>query len=148
MVAAMRAVDGDAITAVHRTRLTKDGRKVGRRMLGKASGSAIKLDADDAVCQGLIVGEGVETCLAARQIGLKPVWALGSVGSIGAFPILPGVDALTILAESDSTGANERAISQCGDRWNAAKRGVIVAAPKFGGDINDAIRIRRASHGL
>jgi putative DNA primase/helicase len=66
-------------------------------MLGAAGGTAVKLDPDPCVTLGLVVGEGVETCLSARQLGLKPVWALGSVGAIRAVPVLSGIEALTIL---------------------------------------------------
>lgn len=136
MVAVMRDVITDEITAVHRTRLTQDGRKVGRRMLGRASGAAVKIDADEAVSMGLVVGEGIETCLAARQLGLRPVWALGSAGSIAKLPVLSGVDALTILAERQDDGtpnrASDRAVSECGARWNAADREVVVIDPPAG----------------
>ena len=62
------------------------GEKLDRRMLGVAAGAAIKLDADDAVTHGLAIGEGIETCLTARQLGLRPVWALGSAGAIAPSP--------------------------------------------------------------
>ena len=139
MVAVMRNIKSDAITGVHRTRLTADGSKVGRRMLGIASGSAIKLDADEAVTMGLTVGEGIETCLAARHLGFRPVWALGSVGAIAAFPVLAGIEGLTILAEKDDSGASQRAVQECGKRWHDAGREVVIVEPKAG-DINDALR--------
>ena len=139
MVAVMRNIKSDAITGVHRTRLTADGSKVGRRMLGIASGSAIKLDADEAVTVGLTVGEGIETCLAARHLGFRPVWALGSVGAIAAFPVLAGIEGLTILAEKDDSGASQRAVQECGKRWHDAGREVVIVEPKAG-DINDALR--------
>jgi hypothetical protein len=140
MVAAMRCIRTDWLKAVHRTRLTPDGKKVDRRMLGDATEVAVKLDPDEAVTMGLVVGEGIETCLAARQIGLRPVWALGSVSMIQTLPVLPGVEALTLLAETDKKGANARAIDACGTRWHEANRAVIVASPKFGGDVNDALQ--------
>ena len=101
MVAALRQIQGDEITGVHRTRLTNEGAKVDRRMLGLASGAAIKLDADDAVTMGLAIGEGVETVMQGRQLGFRPGWALGSAGAISAFPVLGGIEALTILEEND-----------------------------------------------
>lgn len=140
IVAAMRCIRTDAIAAVHRTRLTEDGRKVDRRMLGVASGAAIKLDADENVLGGLSVGEGIETCLAARQLGFRPVWALGSVGGIGRFPPLPGIECLTILAETGDGGASERAVAECGRRWRHAGNEVLVVVPKVPGDVNDAIQ--------
>jgi hypothetical protein len=140
MIGAMRCIHTDRLKAVHRTRLTPEGRKVERRMLGDATEAAIKLDPDDAVTMGLVAGEGIETCLAARQVGLRPVWALGSVGMISTLPVLSGVEALTLLAETDKKGANDRAIDTCGTRWHEAGRTIIVVRPKFGGDVNDALQ--------
>ncbi|RYB01302.1 DUF7146 domain-containing protein [Lichenibacterium ramalinae] len=138
MVALMRSITTDEPQAVHRTRLSAEGAKVDRRMLGIAAGAAVKIDSDDAVTMGLSVGEGIESCLAARQLGFQPVWALASAGSISALPVLGGVEALTLLAENDP--ASDRAISQCAARWHAAGREVTVVTPNFGSDLNDAIR--------
>lgn len=140
MVAAMRCIRSDQLVAVHRTRLTEDGRKLDRRMLGTAGGAAIKLDADENVLGGLTIGEGIETCLAARQLGFAPVWALGSVGGIARFPVLPGIDVLTVLAETGDNGASERAVGECGRRWNEAGREVLIVVPNVDGDVNDATR--------
>jgi len=143
MVAAMRSVVGDRITAVHRTRLTDDGQKVDRRMLGPARGSAVKLDPDDMATMGLAVGEGVETCLAARQLGIRPAWALTSAGAMAILPVLPGIEALTLLGERDPASA--RAVDACASRWHAAGREVIVIEPMTGSDLNDALMSRRAA---
>jgi hypothetical protein len=86
-----------------------------------------------------VIGEGVETCLAARQIGFRPVWAMGSTSGIQKFPVLSGVDVLTVLGEVDA-GANRRAAEECGERWHNEGRGVIIASPLHGKDINDALR--------
>jgi putative DNA primase/helicase len=144
MLAAMRNIHTDEITGVHRTRLTSEGRKIGRKMMGVAAGAAIKLDADAFVTTGLTIGEGIETCLAARQLGFRPVWALGSADAIGRFPVLNGIEALTLLEEGDATGANRRAISACATRWDGAGREVILIESKAGGDINDALQGRVA----
>jgi hypothetical protein len=139
MLAAMRSIVTDEITAVHRTRLSSDGRKLDRRMFGAAGGAAIKLDSDDAVTSGLVIGEGIETCLAARQIGLTPVWALGSAGAIAGFPVLSGLEGLTILEELDENGANARATQACAARWFDQGREVVLVAPTAGNDLNDAL---------
>ena len=44
MIAALRDIHTDAIVAVHRTRLSDAGQKLGRRMQGIAAGAAVKLD--------------------------------------------------------------------------------------------------------
>src|SRR5262249_38686899 len=128
------------ITAVHRTRLTLDGQKIDRRMLGPVANAAIMIDADENVTTGLIIAEGFETALSARQLGWRPVWALGSAGAITTFPVLSGIECLTVLAELDDSGANMRAIEAVGTRWTAANREVLIVSPRFGGDANDALR--------
>ena len=140
MITVFRSIADDSLQAVHRTALTPDGQKIGRKMLGPVSGAAIKIDADQQVERGLTIGEGFETGLAGRELGFRPVWALGSAGAIAAFPVISGVDALTILAETDDSGANERAARACGNRWASADREVILATPRVAGDMNDALR--------
>ena len=141
MITVFRSIaDNNTLRAIQRTALTDDGQKIGRLSLGPMSGAAIKIDADENVEYGLTIGEGFETCLAARQLGFRPVWALGSATPIGTFPVLSGIDALTILAETDDKGANKNAIKACGNRWAAAGREVIVATPREGGDMNGALQ--------
>ena len=93
MVALFRDVTTNEPCGIHRTFLTTVGRKL-RKMLGRAKHAAIKLDADENVTLGLTVGEGLETCLAARLAGFGPVWALGSASAIAAFPLLSGIEAI------------------------------------------------------
>jgi hypothetical protein len=84
LLALFRDIRTDEPRAISRTYLDREGRKIGRKFLGPVGGAAVKLDPDDAVLKGLHVGEGVETCMAARQLGLRPTWALGSAGAIAA----------------------------------------------------------------
>ena len=140
MITAFRSIVDDTLQAIHRTALTSDGEKIGRKMLGPVAGAAIKIDVDHDVERGLTIGEGFETCLAAWTLGFRPVWALGSADAIGKFPVLSGIDALTVLAETDDSGANARAVRSCGNRWAGADREVIVATPRVSGDMNDAVR--------
>jgi putative DNA primase/helicase len=140
MLTAFRSIANDGIVAVHRTLLSDKGEKLDRRMLGPVAGAAIKIDDDTNVEQGLTICEGFETGLAGRALGFRPVWALGSAGAIADFPVLPGIDALTILAETDDSGANAKAVRACGNRWAAFEREIIVATPRAAGDMNDALR--------
>ena len=138
MIGCLRAINDDAITGVHKTRLTHEGVKLGRKMQGVAGGSAVKLDADDAVTTGLHIAEGIETALAGRLLGFRPCWALASAGGVKAFPVLAGVEVLTILGENDD--ANRRAVEECAKRWHQAGREVLVVEPASGSDILDAMR--------
>jgi hypothetical protein len=88
LLAAFRSIDDDKITAVHRIALNSDGTKIGRRMLGVVHRAAVKLSPVQSGDE-LMVGEGVETCMAAQQLGLWPAWALGSVGAISFLPLFP-----------------------------------------------------------
>ena len=138
MVALMRSVTTNEPQAIHRTRLTPDGAKVDRRMLGIAAGAAVKLDADDEVTMGLAIGEGTETCLAARALGFKPCWAVASAGAVERFPVLGGIECLTILAENDDT--NARAVEACAARWHAAGAEVHIIRSTRGSDLNDVLK--------
>jgi hypothetical protein len=124
--------------AIQRTRIRPTAEKIERRMLGQASRSAVKLDRDENVTLGLVVTEGCETGLAARQLGCRPVWALGSANAIALFPILAGIDALIIHAEPES----QHAAHTCGLHWREAGREVTVLSSLYGSDLNDAIRAR------
>jgi putative DNA primase/helicase len=137
VLAAFRSIDDNAITAVHRIRLDQPDRwpQADRRMLGIVHRGAVKLG---RIKDGtLVIGEGVETCLAARQMELTPVWALGSVGAISFFPLLRGVRRLMILGEAGEP--SQQAIKLCTQRWQRAGRRVQIAYSEIGSDMNDAL---------
>src|SRR5208282_6039566 len=132
-----RDIRTDEPCGIHRTFLDSAGRKLDRRMLGRAKHAAIKLDADEDVALGLIIGEGLETCLAAWLAGFRPAWAVGSAGAIAAFPVLTGIEAITILGEVGDGGANHRAAQACATRWIEAGQEAFIVAPLVGSDLND-----------
>jgi len=105
-------------------------------MLGVVHRAAVKLDAD--VGDELAIGEGVETCIAARMFGVVPTWALGSAGGVKHFPLLPNVQTLWLIGENDR--ANAEASECCGQRWRAAGRRVrVIPPPHDCKDLNDAL---------
>ena len=141
LIAPFHSIDDDVITAVHRIALNNDGSKRGRRMLGVVHRAAIKLDAKADM---LAIGEGVETCLAARELGYAPVWALGSVGAISFFPVIAGTKQLVILGERGE--ASRQAIEMCGRRWRKAGHKVRVIMPNEGlSDLNDVLIAERTA---
>ena len=136
LIAPFRDVTNNGVTGIHRIRLDQPGRwpKADRMMLGVIAGSAVKLD---QVGSSLVIGEGIETCMAARQLGFAPVWALGSAGAIEKFGPVEGVNSLTILGENDN-GANRRAAAECCRRWQP--RSVKLFSPPAGfKDLNDVV---------
>jgi hypothetical protein len=138
LVALFRDIVTNKPSGIHRTFLDNEARKLGRKMLGRVRNAAIKLDDDASVTLGLTIGEGLETCIAAWLAGFRPVWALGSASSVASFPILPGIDAITILGEVDDGGTNRRATEQCAARWHEAGCEVLLVSPLVGKDLNDA----------
>jgi hypothetical protein len=140
MVALFRDIVTNEPCGIHRTFLTLKGDKLDRKMLGRSANAAIKLDPDDAVTTGLAIGEGIETVMTGRIAGFQPAWALGSSGKIGTFPVLPGIEALTVLVETNDGGASERALRVCANRWLSTGAEVFAVTPKHGGDLNDLIQ--------
>lgn len=119
MIALFRNIATNEPQAISRTFLDSDACKIDRKFMGSTKDAAIKLDADEDVLGGLRIGEGIETRLSARMIGLRPAWALGSAGATAAFPVLNGVECLTLLREHDD--ANKRAGDACGTRWQCGR---------------------------
>ena len=140
MVALFRDLATNEPCGILRTFLDHDGVKLGRRLLGRAKHAAIKLDPSEDVALGLMIGEGLETGLAAFLSGFRPVWVLGSAGATAGFPVLPGIEAITILGEIDDRGANRRATHACAARWIAAGQDAFVVVPLTGGDLADIWR--------
>lgn len=147
MVALMTSPEGNEPVGVgaHVTYLLCDGtgKAEGPRnkvMLGSAG--VIRLVPDDEVTAGLGLAEGIETALGTMQrTGWRPIWAATSAGAIARFPVLAGIEALTVFADADEAGIN--AARACAVRWTEAGREARILRPPVG-DWDDATA-RRAS---
>ena len=143
LIAAFRPIQNDPgedapPSAILRVGLDEHGAKLGKKMLGPVSGCAIKHDRDENVTLGLGITEGLETGLAVRATGWRPVWALGSAGAIATFPVLAGIETLTLFADHDPTGLS--AAQRCAERWQAAGCEVFIRWPKgLGRDYADEV---------
>lgn len=124
---------------IHRTALLPDGTgkaAPGKKMLGPSGGACVKLTDDADVADALGIAEGIETALAT---GFAPMWACLSAGTMERFPVLAGIEALTIFADSDKTGIE--AANDCGRRWHEAGREVTIAEPiEPGADFADLVK--------
>jgi hypothetical protein len=118
------AVTGEA-TGIHRTFLNPDGSKRERKMLGRQG--VIRLSPDAAVTNSVGLAEGIEDALAVLLSGWSPMWAATSAGAIARFPVLSGVDVLTIFADPDDAGL--RAAEACRDQWGEAGREAAIVLP-------------------
>ena len=110
-------------------------------MLGRAG--AVKLW---PAASSLVIGEGIETVLAAatripyRGAPLQPAWSTLTSGKLSTFPVLPGVERLIILVDHDINGAGQLAATVCTERWSRAGRTVVRLTPeRAGADFNDLV---------
>ena len=129
---------------IHRTFITPAGEKArdatgnAKAMLGGAG--VVRLVSDAEIGTGLGLAEGIETALAVMQrYGWSPVWAAGSAGGIGGFPVLPGIETLTLFLDADDGGASLKAAQRAVAAWTAAGAEVRIAPAPNGLDFADLI---------
>jgi hypothetical protein len=128
--------------AIHRTFLAHDGAgkapvEPSKMMLGPCSGGAVRLaDPGDV----LMVGEGIETCLAATQATGHPAWAALSTAGLRSLDLPEDVRDVIVLADGDAAG--EAAARDCAWRWKRQGRRVRIARPPQGMDFNDMLMRR------
>jgi hypothetical protein len=155
MIALVRNVITNAPQAIHRTALDQHGDKRddlgnnGRLSLGPTKDGAIKLTPDDLITTALGVGEGIETTLSLQRVPEwlgSPVWSLISSVNLASFPVLPGIDVLTVAVDNDEPG--KKAARSSGDRWYAAGRTVFFTTPlRPNADLNDLSLLKKGSPG-
>jgi hypothetical protein len=129
----------DEPIAVHRTFLARDGADKApvapqKMMLGPCRGGAVRLGMLAGV---LMVGEGIETCLAAMQATALPAWAALSTSGLRTLELPPDVREVIVLADGDPPG--EAAARDCAWRWKREGRRVRIARPPQGMDFNDIL---------
>ena len=105
-----------------------------KMMLGPCRGGAVRLAEPGDV---LMVGEGIETCLAAMQATGHPAWAALSTSGLRALDLPKDVRDVIVLADGDDPG--EAAARDCAWRWKREGRRVRIARPPQGMDFNDML---------
>jgi putative DNA primase/helicase len=125
---------------VHRTFLGSDGNGKApvdpqKMMLGPCRGGAVRL-ADPG--ELLMVGEGIETCLAAMQSTGRAAWAALSTSGLRSLDLPREVRNVIVLADGDDPG--EAAAQACAWRWKREGRRVRIARPPRGMDFNDLLK--------
>ncbi len=108
-------------------------------MLGPCRGGVVRLAAPAHV---LMVGEGIETCLAAMQATGQAAWAALSTSGLRGLDLPRKVRDLIVLADGDDPG--EAVAQECARRWKREGRRVRIARPPQGMDFNDLLL--RAPH--
>ena len=109
-------------------------------MLGPCRGGVVRLgEPGDA----LMIGEGIETCLAAMQATGRAAWAALSTSGLRALDLPRDVRNVIVLADGDEPG--EAAAQDCARRWKREGRRVRIARPPTGMDFNDLLKTRTLS---
>jgi hypothetical protein len=131
-------VDGTPI-AVHRTYLARDGGGKApvdpqKMMFGPCRGGVVRLGAPTNV---LMIGEGIETCLAVMQAKGHPAWAALSTSGLRSLDLPANVRDIIVLADADDPG--EAAAWDSALRWKREGRRVRIARPPPGMDFNDML---------
>ena len=140
-------VSGARTGGISRTYLHQ-GKKIGKaKSLGGVERlGIIRLSPDDEVGAGLHICEGLELAMSGMsdpRMNFCPMWAAGSTVTLAKFPILGGIECLTILADNDENEASVDAASITYWRWKDAGREVHIRQPKERGDLNDITRRAR-----
>jgi putative DNA primase/helicase len=131
--------------AIHRTFLARDGNgkapvDPAKMMLGPCRGGVVRLaDLGDV----LMVGEGIETCLAAMQATGYTAWAALSTSGLRALDLPRDARDVIVLADGDEPG--EAAARDSARRWKREGRRVRIARPPQGMDFNDLLKARAPS---
>src|SRR5215207_1054730 len=133
-----RGVD-DRPIGIHRTFLARDGSgkapvEPAKMMLGPCRGGAVRLGAPSSL---LMVGEGIETCLAAIQATGHSAWAALSTSGLRSLELPDDINDVIVLADGDEPG--EAAARSCALRSSNKDRRVRVARPPRGLDFNDLL---------
>jgi len=145
MIALVARGSDDAPLAIHRTFLARNGAGKApvdpqKMMLGPCGGGAVRLAEPGDV---LMIGEGIETCLAAMQETGLPAWAALSTSGLRALDLPKDVRDVIVLADGDDPG--EAAARDCALRWKRDGRRVRIARPPKGMDFNDMLVNRACS---
>jgi hypothetical protein len=101
--------------------------KKGKTVTGRARDAAVMLSDFDEPGRGLILCEGPETGIVLFQQEMRPIWACGGAGTLAKFPLLGGVETLTIAADTGLAG--QQAAETLAQRWREADREVFIIVP-------------------
>ena len=124
---------------IHRTYLSPDGAAKApvfpnKMMLGLAGGGAVRLR---SINGPLLIGEGIETCLATMQATGAATWAALSTSGVRALDLPDAAQEVVLIPDGDDAGA--AAAQQAALRWARQGRVVKIAPTLPGRDFNDVL---------
>jgi putative DNA primase/helicase len=115
MVALVTRGEDDTPLAIHRTFLAPDGTGKApvnpqKMMFGPCRDGAVRLGLPRSV---LMVGDGIESCLAAMLATGNPAWAALSTSGLRALDLPSDVREVIVLADGDDPGEAAAKFRRC-----------------------------------
>jgi putative DNA primase/helicase len=142
VVMLLRDIHTDEPRAIQRRFLLPDGKKDGKaESLGPCGGAVLKASPDTEVTMGLALAEGHADALAIIGDGWAPCWATCGTRAMASFPVLGGIEALTVFADTDSPG--RIAAETCAERWRKSGKEVAIVEPPHVKDFADMAKNAR-----
>jgi putative DNA primase/helicase len=128
-----------AIDGSHKATIDPD-----RKMFGVVAGGAVRL-AGIRPGNWLLIGEGIESTLAAMQLTELPGWAALSANGIESLVLPSEASKVMIAADNDENGRGAEAARLAAERWAKQGRQVRISMPpEVGQDFNDVLLAMRA----
>jgi len=144
MIAKIKNSTGTPVS-LHRTYLTKDGRKadiekVKKLMPGKGGISGCSVQLLPCVHGNeLGIAEGIETAMSVTKIYKIPCWATLSTSGMMSFIPPDGVNKITIFGDNDKNFAGHAAAYSAAKRLSGKIDIIRVVIPKTCNDFNDLL---------
>ena len=143
MVAIIRETNSDKVIAIHRTYLTKDGKKANidnnKMIFGNFNGGCVIINQKSDKTKSLIVAEGIETALSLKMLYPNEM-VVSTLSSSGMKNLILPHKPSKLIIGIDNDEAGMVAGELLGSRAIAEGWEVNIAAPNLGNDWNDTIK--------
>jgi hypothetical protein len=132
LICALTDIHTNELKAIQRIYLKPDGSdrlrdaddNAKKPTLGPSKGTVCRLTPDEDVTTGISLAEGVEDGIFLLGEGWAPVWVTCGTTNLKSFPVLGGIEALTIWPDGDPPGLE--AADAVYETWHRAKREVVI----------------------
>lgn len=129
MIAIMTDPASGAPTGCHRTYIDRDLKRIQRGALGRTG--VVRLTQLEQSNRKLSIGEGIESSIAGSiLLGTgAAVYSGISAGGLSTFPVISGVEHLTIFSDNDHNQTGQRSAKLTFNRWRDAGVSATLHVP-------------------
>jgi putative DNA primase/helicase len=141
LLALIRDIHSNHPCAIQRTALTPTGEKLLEKHWAARPARQSNYALMKTSRSGLPSAKASRQYLVPFNLGLFQHGHSLTPPIFGAFPVLSGIDCLTILVDHDENSTGQKAAIETSKRWTGAGREVLRAVPDIrGADFNDVIQ--------